>query len=113
MTDVSIQIMNPETHTVLRVFLDRKLIYEGRPERSPLANQATIPIRAGTFSIADHPVHTLMAEAPAQRVKAQLQWSPRRQPVKWIVIRYEPGRPDAEEPPFFSLELREAPAALK
>lgn len=104
-SQVSIQIVNPDASTSIRVFLDRKLIHEGTPARSSLSPNPTIPAVAGTFALDSTVRHVLTAEAPATHTKAQLEWTPRLDGSAWVVIRYYPGRSEPGEPPFFTFYL--------
>lgn len=69
-SQVSIQIVNPDASTSIRVFLDRKLIHEGTPARSSLSPNPTIPAVAGTFALDSTVRHVLTAEAPATHTKS-------------------------------------------
>ncbi len=109
----SIQIMNPDQQTAVRVFLDRKLIFEGKPVPSNLIDNPSLPALAGTFGVDAQAKHVLIVEAPSTHTKAQLEWKPSVDASEWIVIHYYPGRDQPEEPPFFTFSLQETPYKLK
>ena len=111
--EISIQIINPEASLALRVVLDRKVVYERAPEPSAAAEQATVPARVGPLAISAGLPHSLIAEVPGKKVKAELIWTSGESSPKWIVIRYHPGRPEDGEPPFFQFALQQSPASLK
>ena len=103
---VSVQILNPDEHTAIRVFLDRKVIYEGMPTRASLGVHGVLSIVAGTFELSDKGRHVLVAEVPSGQTKAQFEWMPQNDPSPWVVIRYYPGRPEPGEPSFFTFSLQ-------
>lgn len=102
---VSIQLVNPDQHANIRIFLDRKLIYEGEPER------AGIPVLAGTLELHGSGRHVLIAEVASGPAKAQLEWVPHAD--SWVVIRYYPGRAEPGEPAFFTFSLQGSAYKLK
>lgn len=114
---LSIQLINPDAHVAVRVFLDRKQIYHGTPEPAPGRIRAMLPIVAGVFELTNGTPHALIGEAVGKRIKAQLQWVQRQDASNWIVVRYYPGRTDtaadADEPPFFTFSLQADAVSLK
>ena len=111
--DVSIQIVNPDERTTIRVFLDRKLIYEGMPARSSDSNNPILPTLVGTFSLDVGKRHSLAADISSTHTKAQLEWTPEHDPSPWIVIRYYAGRSESHEPAFFAFSLQRVAYKLK
>lgn len=103
---VSIQVVNPDVRTAVRVFLDGKVIFDGLPTASSLSNIATIPAVAGPFALVAGSRHSLIAEVPATNIKARLEWTPRLDGSAWVVIRYYPGRSDPGNPPFFTFAMQ-------
>jgi hypothetical protein len=57
--------------------------------------------------------HMLVAEARSTHAKAELEWTPEAGRNGWIVIRYYPGRGDANEPAFFTFVMQATPAVSK
>lgn len=110
---ISIQVVNPELKTEIRVFLDRKLIFEGKPQASSAPEQPTKLVTVGSFNLKSGVRHMLVAEAPSTHAKAELEWTPEADRNGWIVIWYYPGRGDAREPAFFTFALQATAAALK
>ena len=104
--NVSIQIVNPDERIAIRVFLDRKLIYEGVPARSTLSNNPNLPAVVGPFAWDAVTRHVLVADIPSTSTKAQLQWTSRIDDSAWIVIHYYPGRSAPAEPAFFTFSLQ-------
>ena len=104
--NVSVQIVNPDVQTAIRVSLDSKVIFDGLPSRSSLSNIPTAPSVAGPFVLATGSRHALVAEVPATNIKAQLQWSPRLDGGAWVVIHYYPGRSEPATPPFFTFSIQ-------
>ena len=103
---VSIQIVNPQAGTVLRLLLDRKVIFESATTGTRVANTSTAPAVVGTFALAAAAKHVLVAEVPGTATKAQLEWMPRRDGGTWVVVHYDPGRQAADAPPFFTFALQ-------
>lgn len=110
---VSIQLVNPAEAALIRLQLDRRLIYEGAPTREELGVHGAIAVMVGSFDLRDGRRHVLVAEAPATRVKVQLEWSPQHRFSPWVVIRYQPSRPTSGEPAFFAVSLQDAAYKLK
>lgn len=104
--NISIQIVNPDARTAIRVFLDGKVIFEGLPAPSSLSNNPTIPAQVGPFALQAASRHTLWAEAPATSTRSQLEWNPRLDGSAWIVIHYYPGRHEPAVPAFFTFALQ-------
>lgn len=104
--NVSIQIVNPQAGTALRLRLDRSVIFEGVPTGATIADASTVPAVVGTFALAAGTKHVLVAEVPGTATKAQLEWTPRQGGSAWLVVRYDPGRQAPEAPPFFTFALQ-------
>ncbi len=105
---VSIQIANPDAQTSIRVSLDSKVIFEGLPPALTLNGSAGAPSVLGPFLLDAISRHALIAEAPGAGIRAQLDWTARRDGSAWIVIHYYPGRSDTATPPFFTFALQAA-----
>ena len=105
--NVSIQIVNPDVRTAIRVFLDGKVIFDGLPTPSTLSNIPTIPAVVGPVPLVAGSRHVLIAEVPGASTRAQLEWTPRLDGSAWAVIRYYPGRGgEPSIPPFFTFALQ-------
>lgn len=104
--NVSIQIVNPDVRTAIRVFLDGKVIFDGLPTPSTLSNIPTIPAVVGPVALVAGSRHALIAEVPGVSTRARLEWSPRIDGSAWVVIHYYPGRGDPATPPFFTFALQ-------
>jgi hypothetical protein len=109
---VSVELINPDAQSNIRIFLDRKLIYEGTSKQGS-QDAGPPPIVVGKFELDGGATHVIIAEALGSRTKAQLEWTPQRDPTAWISIRYYPGRGDEKEAPFFTFLLRDAATKLK
>lgn len=104
---VSIQIDNPDRHTVIRVTLDGTQVFEGLPVTSTMSNIPLLTSTVGPFEL--HPgTHTLVAEALGARVKGRLDWMPTPGTTSWVVIHYVPTASESPEPSHmrFSLQPR-------
>lgn len=110
---VSIQVVNPEAQTAVRITLDGKLIFDGVPVRSTLGNIPTLPAVVGSFDVSPEGRHELTAEAPTSGARARLVWTPKRGGSAWLVIFYYPGRADENIPPFFTLALQDSSHKLR
>ena len=104
--NVSIQIVNPDVRTAIRVFLDGKVIFDGLPASSTLSNISTISAQVGPVALLAGSRHALIAEVPGASTRAQLEWTPRLDGSAWVVIRYYPGRGEPAIPPFFTFSLQ-------
>ena len=105
--NVSVQIVNPDVRTAIRVFLDGKVIFEGLPTPSTLSNIPTIPAVVGPVTLVAGNRHVVVAEVPGANTRAQLEWTPRLDGSAWIVILYYPGRGGKPGvPPFFTFALQ-------
>jgi hypothetical protein len=110
---ISVQVVSPEVKTAIRIFLDRKLIFDGKPQASTAPEQPTGIVTVGSFDLKSGERHMLIAEAPSTHTKAELEWTPEAGHGGWIVIRYYPGRYDAREPAFFTFVMQATAAASK
>ena len=104
--NVSVQIVNPDVRTAIRVFLDGKVIFDGLPTPSTLSNIPTIPALVGPVALVAGSRHALIAEVPGASTRARLEWTPRLDGSAWIVIHYYPGRGEPATPPFFTFALQ-------
>ena len=110
---VSIQIVNPDLQTRIRVLLDDTVIFDAVPLRSAVDNVPTIPAVAGAFRLSPGSKHKLMAEVAGGATRAQLQWTQIVRGSSWIVLHYYPGRKDSDIPPFFTFALQDVPHKLR
>ena len=110
---LSIQVVNPDAQTAVRVFLDRKLIHDAVPERSRLGEPSMLPALAGVIETEDGAPHALVVEAAASGAKARFEWTAASVRSPWLVIRYYPGRSADGEPAFFTFSLQAAASVLK
>ncbi len=110
---VSIQVVNPDLRTKIRVVLDGKVIFEAAPLPSTLQNIPTVSAVAGSFAVAPGSQHVLIAEVPGAATRAQLKWAPSRDAGAWVVIHYYPGRADSNMPPFFAFAIQGARHSLR
>ena len=111
--NVSIQVVNPDVQTNIRVSLDGKVIFEAVPVPSTVNHIPTVPEVAGPFSLAPGSRHDLIAEVPGGGARAQLKWAPSQDAGAWIVIHYYPGRADSNIPPFFAFAIQGSPHKLR
>lgn len=112
-TPISLQIVNPSEGALVRVFLDRKLVYEGAPTKETLGNHGVMSVVVGRYDLADGRRHVLIAEAPGANARAQFEWNPQRDTSPWVVIRYYPGQSLTKDSPSFIVALQEAAYKLK
>ena len=105
-TNVSIQVVNPDVQTAVRVSLDGKVVFEGLPTPSSLSNIPTVPALIGPVALVAGSRHALIAEVPGSSARAQLEWTPRLDGSSWVVIHYYPGRGEPAVPPFFMFALQ-------
>lgn len=112
-TSVSLQIVNPSEGALVRVFLDRKLVYEGAPTKETLGNHGVMSVVVGRYDLADGRRHVLIAEAPGGHARTQFEWNPQRDASPWVVIRYHPGHALTKDDPSFIVALQEAAYKLK
>ena len=110
---ISIQVANPDANASIRVLLDRKVIFEGVPARSPLGNTPTPPTVVGTIAVTAESRHELVAEVDGTGTRARLQWTPRIDGSAWVVIHYYPGRSKPEQPPFIMFSLQASPYKVR
>lgn len=111
--NVSIQVVNPDAATAIRVFLDGKVIFDAVPVPSSINNIPSLPAVAGSFSLASGIMHELTAEVADNLTRARLVWTPRLDGSSWLVVFYYPGRPDSKIPPFFTMALQDYPHKLR
>lgn len=102
----SIQIVNPDAKTSVRVVLDGKVVFDTVPMRSSSHNGPTVPAVIGPFAFFRDNKHQLIAEVPATHTRAQLEWTPRLNRSPWVVIHFYPGRSDEGIPPFLMFALQ-------
>jgi hypothetical protein len=112
-SDIHVQLVNPDARMAVRVFLDQKQVYFGKPAAATSDSLGAPPTTVGTIKPDGKQRHVIIVEAPDVHVKARFDWVRMQSPDGWIVIRYVPGRSDANEPSYFAFSMQSAPAALK
>ena len=111
--NVSIQVVNPDAATGIRLRLDGQVIFDAVPLRSSINNIPSLAAVAGSFPLSLGSKHELTAEVPGAATRAQLVWTTRLEASPWIVVYYYPGRPDENIPPFFTMALQDYPHKLR
>ena len=110
---VSIQVVNPDAATGIRLLLDGRVIFDAVPLRSSIDNIPSLPAIAGSFPLSLGSKHELTAEVSGAATRAQLVWTPHLGASPWVVVYYYPGRPDSNIPPFFTMALQDYPQKLR
>jgi hypothetical protein len=105
--DVALQLVSADPSVAIRVYLDKKLVYDGATVTKPLAGPSVVPpIELGKFSLGAMVRHTLVAETTGTGIKSQTEWTPQVGGPAWLVVSYFAGRPEAAEPAFFGVALQ-------
>jgi hypothetical protein len=111
---LSIQLVNPDLAITVQVWLDRRLVFQGRPVASATGDRAAVPIHIGSFTLDDEAKHSLVVEAASEpRVRSSFEWRGSLSSTPWVVVRFYPGRSQDREPAGFTFSLQAGPDALK
>ncbi|WP_100428897.1 hypothetical protein [Janthinobacterium sp. 67] len=105
-SDVSLQLVNADPHVAIRIYLDRKLVYQGMPSQGNAGDSPSVPVKVGTFSLDKLTRHTIIAEVVGSPIKSQVEWAPNSMSSNWAVISYYRGREKPAEPAFFGIAFQ-------